>query len=207
MALPDAASVRALLEGYDCNTSTISDAWIDDQIDSEIMPFVENFTKSKFDGVGTVTELYSGSGRDMLMLNRKNIVALTAIRLVSGNDIDTVINVASLVVLPREGILKVRSGLSEYYNYRIFPKGNLNIQVTYTYGYTDPPKDIANAIKKLAAILVLDNIEGRTGGGQLSAQGYNRNFGNMGKYTNIRKRFNQQAMAVLRRYSTSVVGQ
>ena len=203
--IPLPADVLKYLEGY-CVDDLISNSFIQNCITNEVLPFVETHTRSSFTGLKTAVEFYSGTGKDQLIMNRRGIVEITAIRLVSGNDIDTTINIASLQLIADEGILKVKSGLSEYYNYRIFPKGNNNIKVTYTYGFATPPADVFIAICKLTAILVLDNLEGRTGGGQLSTQSYNRQYGNMGKFSNIRKRFNQQAMAILRRYSTVVVG-
>ena len=205
MQLPDADDVRSALQGYNITEQIIDDDFIDDAITDEVIPYVERFTRSSVTGPVQIVEFHSGTGRDELMLDRKNIVSLDAIRLVSGNDIDTTINIASIVVLPKPGILKVKSGLSEYYNYRIFPKGNDNIQITYTYGGECPP-DLFRAIVMLASIIVLDQLEGRTGGGQLSGQGYSRQYGKDGKFTNIRKRLNVRAHSILRRYSSAVIG-
>lgn len=205
MQLPVADDVRSALTGYNVTESIIDDDFIDDCITDEVIPFVERFTRTSVSGSVQVVEYHSGTGKDELLLDRRNIVSLDRIRLVSGNDIDTTINVAAIEIIPRSGILKVKSGLSEYYNYRIFPKGNDNIKVTYTYG-GECTKDLFRAIVKLTAILVLDQLEGRTGGGQLSGQTFNRQYGNMGKFTNYRKRLSQQAMSILRRYSTAVIG-
>lgn len=205
MSLPTYADVLAQLEGYCVTDGIVSNTFITDQLNNVVIPYVENFCRNSFSVLKQVVEYYSGTGKDELILNRKNVVEIIGIRLVSGNDIDTTINIASLELITRAGILKVKSGLSEYYNYRIFPKGNDNIKVTYTYGGTCPA-DVSQAMQKLTAIIVLDQIEGRTGGGQLSGQAYNRQYGNMGKFSNIRKRFNQQAHAILRRYSTGIVG-
>lgn len=205
MPLPTYTDVLAQLEGYCITDGMVSNAFITDQISNVVIPYVESFCRNSFSGVKQIVEYYSGTGKDELILSRKNVVEIIGIRLVSGNDIDTTINIASLELISRAGILKVKSGLSEYYNYRIFPKGNDNIKVTYTYGGTCPA-DVSQAIQKLTAVIVLDQIEGRTGGGQLSGQAYNRQYGNMGKFSNIRKRLNQQAHAILRRYSTGIVG-
>lgn len=206
MPLPTVSDIREELTGYNVTSSIIADSWITKRLTDEVVPFVEEFTSNSFSGIKQVIEYHSGTGKDELMLDRRNIVSVDAIRLVSGNDIDTTINIASIEIIPRSGILKVKSGLSEYYNYRIFPKGNDNIKVTYSYGTVDVPADIARAMVMLTAIKILDHMEGCTGGGQLTGQAYNRMYGNMGKFSNIRKRLNQQAMTILRRYSTGVVG-
>jgi hypothetical protein len=204
--IPTADNVRTLLQGYNITSSIIDDDFIDDSINDEVIPYVENFARTSFTGEKTVVEYYSGNGRDELMLNRKNIVETIEVKLISSNDIDISIDIKEIDTIPGAGILKIRSGLSEFYNfYRIFPKGNDNVKVTYKVG-GECPADVAVAIKKLAAILVLDQMEGRTGGGQLSGQSFNRTYGNMGKFSNIRKRFSNQAHAILRRYSTSVIG-
>ena len=207
MQLPTACDIRdKTLQGFNITEQIVCDDFIDDAICRQILPYVNDFTRNSFGKITQAVEYHNGTGKDEMMLDRKNIVSLDAIRLVSGNDIDTTINIASLEIIYGRGVLKVKSGLSEYYNYRIFPKGNDNIKVTYSYGTYDIPPDIFQAISMLTAIIVLDQMEGRTGGGQLSGQNYQRQYGNMGKFGNVRKRFNQQAHAILRRYSSSVVG-
>lgn len=204
--IPTSDDVRNALQGYNITESIIDDDFIDDAIENEIIPYVENFTRTSVSGPLTVTEYYNGNGRDTLLLNRKNIVRTIEVKLISSNDIDITIDLTEIETIQRTGELKIKSGLSEFYNfYRIFPKGNENVKVTYVVG-GDCPADLAVAITKLAAIVVMDQMEGRTGGGQLSGQAYGRTYGNMGKFTNVRKRFSNQAHAIMRRYSTSVIG-
>lgn len=206
--LPGADDVRLLLEGFNITKSIISDAFINNAIINEVIPYVERFCRSSFTGIKQVVRLLSGTGHDTLMLDQKNIIPpLVDLRYVSGNDIDTVIQMDSIQLEPERGVIKIKSGLSEYYNYRIFPKGNDNIQVTYNYGNAAPPADIFQAITKLAAVLVLDNLSDRTGGGDLSTQGWSRTYSQgMGKYGNIRKRFSNQAHAILRHWHTGIIG-
>jgi hypothetical protein len=153
----------------------------------------------------TITEYHSGIGKDLLFLNRKGINSLESIELVSGNDIDGSISVASIEVLADKGILKAKVGVPDYYSARTFPKGRNNIKVVYKIGNT-LPDDLSILIEMLTSILILDNIEGRTGGGALTVQGFGRDYGNMGRYSNIRKRINRQAMGILSKYRSSVVG-
>ena len=208
MPLPTPDDVRTELIGYCITASIIDDIWIQKKMDGIVIPYVEEKARQSVTGVRTATEYYSGTGEPILILNRRNPIALTRIQLVSGNDIDASVNLASVILITEEGIIKVRSNLSEHQIYRIFPKGNHNIEVQYTYGTeeADCPADLSEAIIMLTAILLLDQLEGRSGGGQLSGQAYNRNYGNMGKYSNIRKRLSAQASTILNRYGSSVVG-
>lgn len=203
--IPTATEIRDHLEGYNITTSIISDAFIVDERDNNIIPFIESVCRTSLSAEKEVTEWYSGNGTSILILNRRNINSVSTIQLVSGEDVTAVINPASIDKILAEGILKVKSGLSEYFNWRIFPKGEDNLKITYKYGGTITG-DIAMAVKKLVCSTILDNLEGSTGGGDLSTQGFSRNYGEMGKYTNIRKRLNSQAMAILNRYKTAVVG-
>jgi hypothetical protein len=58
----------------------------------------------------------------------------------------------------------------------------------------------------LSACACLTEIEGRTGGGDLNVQAFGRSYGNMGKYTHVRTQFNNQAMMILKKYMTPVIG-
>jgi len=207
MALPVPDDIWDELQGFCLTRSMFTEAFVQRKIDLAVNQ-VEDFTRYSVSGEKEVTELYSGIGKDRLLLNRRNITELTNIRLVSGNDIDTTINLDSVLLVSKEGLIKVRSGLSEYYNYRIFPKGNDNIQITYKYGVAGEniPADLFTAIVYFAVIQILDQAEARTGGGQLSGQSYSRQYGNMGKWSHYRTRIANQASKIMRRYSTAVVG-
>lgn len=205
MALPTATEIRDNLEGYNITTSIMSDTWIINKMNRIVVPFVQNFIRRSVSAEEEITEYHSGTGRDLLLLNRRNINSIVRIELVSGTDIDATINLSSIQLIPEEGTLKVKSGINQYYNYRVFPKGEKNIKVIYKIGGT-LPDDIKETIIYLTNIKMLAYIEGRTGGGDINTQGWSRNHGNMGKYTNIRNTLNQDAMAILRRYSTGIVG-
>jgi hypothetical protein len=127
--------------------------------------------------------------------------------MLSGEDVTAVIDIGSIEPQPIEGILKIKSALSEYFLWRVFPKGVKNLKITYTYGTVDGdmPADIKQVVKMLAAVSVLDMIEGRTGGGDLTTEGWGRIYGTMGKYTKIRQRLMQKADYILRTYSTGIV--
>jgi hypothetical protein len=205
-SIPTPAEARAHLEDFCAvNASTISDAFITDERDNNIVPHVNNFCRTNVSTLQTVTEYYSGNGSTILILNRRNITTLLDIQIVRGEPFLTQISLSSVDLIPNEGILKAKKNLNEGLYFVLFPKGEDNIKVQYTYGGV-LNDDVAMAIKKLMCVAILDNIEGRTGGGDLSVQNYNRSFGSMGKYSNIRKRLSNAATNILRRYTSAVVG-
>jgi hypothetical protein len=203
----DPIDMRNHLEGYcEVTTSSISDAWIIDERDNTVIPYVNNFCQTDIQTEQTAVEWYSGNGTDTMILNRRNINSIVSIELVKAYNIFAGISVSSVDIISAEGILKAKTNLNEGLYVVLFPKGKDNIKITYKYGGS-LPNDLKQAVKKLCCILMLDNIEGRTGGGGLGVMAYNKVYGNMGKYSNIRKRLSDQAHTILRRYSNSgVVG-
>ena len=121
-----------------------------------------------------------------------------------GGDNDVLFDLSSVELIVVEGVIKRRYS-SINYRSRLWPKGEKNIKVTYKYGGSIA-NDIEMALKKLTCIEMLTNIEGRTGGGSLTVQNFGRNYGNRGKYSNIRNQLSRQAMFTVRKYSTAVVG-
>ena len=206
IGLPSPTDCRNFLEGYQINSSIISDTWIQDDINNAIVPFVQDQARTNLTEVMTATEYLSGISWDYIMLGRRDpTMVLTSVQLVSGEDVSGTINLGDLQLIPEQGIIKVKSGLSEYYEYRTFPKGNLNIKVQYTYGGSPSP-ELMRSVKLLECVNMLTLLEGRTGGGDLTVQQFSKSYGNMGKYTNIRKQLYKQALYIIRKYGTIVIG-
>ena len=203
-SIPTATEIRAHLEGYNITTSIISDAWIEDERDNSVIPMVEQIVGS-LSAEETKTEYYSGNGTDTLILNRRNINEITEIQYVNYSGELGIVSINSVELIEDQGILKAKANIDEGLYHVLFSKGNKNIKVTYKIGGT-VADDIEMAVKKLCAITILDNLEGRTGGGALTVQGFSRQYGDKGKYTNIRDRLNRAAMVILRRYQTAVTG-
>lgn len=203
--IPTATEIFLFLNGYGINGSVIDEEWVEENRDNFVIPYIENAIGYSIASEQTITEYHSGNNTGILFLNRKYINSLETIDFVSGNDIVTTISTSSIELLGDKGVLKAKAGFPEYYGLRVFPKGKNNIKVSYKIGGT-LPKDLAFVIKCLTSILILDNIEGRTGGGDLGVQGFNRSFGTMGRYTNIRKRLKALALTTIKRYGSSVVG-
>lgn len=206
MAVPNYTDVRTLLDGYGISATILPDAWITSRITSMVIPYVKKYTRQNFDGITSVTEYYNGNGKNVLMLNRRPIVDVTEIKYVIGGYSMPILNLAMIEQIKAEGILKAKSNFDEAYFLPVFAKGLQNIKVTYTYGWADYPVDIKEAITQLTASLCLGFIGARTGGGSLSVQGFSRNFGSRGKYTDIRNDLDRWAHGLLDNYKNSVMG-
>ena len=206
MTLPDASAVRSYMEAYQLSASIISDTWINNEIANFVVPYVERFCRTKLMSTATVTEWYSGNGSSILLLNRRNIVNVVTIALVRGSDFLSFINLDAIDVNAAEGSLKARTRVSEGYYFSIFPRGENNLRITYQYG-SALNTDLFQAVLMLACCSVLEQLEGRTGGGSITTEGWSRDFGNMGKFSNIRKKLHMKANSIMRDYSSAVIGQ
>ena len=205
VSLPTVSDIRAELEGYSITASLVSDAWITSEMNDFVIPFIEETCRTSLTSLQTVTEYYSGNGQSVLILDRRNIVELISVVIVRGADFLSFINIDAIDLVSGEGALKARTRVSEGVYFSIFPKGEKNLKITYTYGNALDPL-LVKVIRYLTAICVLDNLEGRTGGGSLSTEGWIRNYSNMGKYGNIRKRLANRTDWALSKYRTGIVG-
>ena len=200
-----AQNVRDYLEGFGIAVadSVVTDAWILARISNFIVPVVEKHVRASFDGTTQFTDYYSGNGENVLILRRKNLDSVDSITMVGST---LTYNSSAYEIDLSNGIIKLKALLSEGETVKGFPKGSNNIKVVYTGGYSnaDLPVDIREAITMLAAEVVLGNIANRTGGGNVSTQGFNRNFGERGKYTMMRDDLKRQAYALLAKYTRGI---
>jgi hypothetical protein len=115
---------------------------------------------------------------------------------------------SSIEVISDEGILRIKSVATAAYSvYSFFPRGVDNIKVTYKYGFSATiPNDLYQAIINLVSVEILRRLANETGGGSLSVQGFSRDYGMFGKYTDYRKSLSNQAIGVLKSYATTVTG-
>lgn len=206
MSLPTGNDILTFLEGYGITSTILTTTWIEKRRDNFVVPYVERITRQSFSSIATVTEYYSGNGKNILILNRKPVVAVTEIRYVLGSNNISILNLGNIEVVQSEGILKAKRNYEESFYLPVFAKGDYNIKVTYTYGYATCPADVSEAVTYFCAEQALGFIGARTGGGSLSTQGYSRNFGDRGKYTDIRNDLSRQAYALLAPYMTSTIG-
>lgn len=204
MAAPTADDIRAKLEGYGITAGVLSDAWINDCRDNEIIPHVEEITGQVFDGEAEITEYYNGTGDKVLMLNRSPINSITEVIDVgsfSEGDLSSLVE-----LIGDEGILRITSNFAEGVYGPVFVRGKKNIKITYKYGTDDYPTKVASAIINLVAAKMLNLIGARTGGGSLGVQAFNRNYGSHGKWTDIRKELIATGYSLLKRYMDGVIG-
>lgn len=207
-AIPTPNEVRANLEGYMITQGVISDAWISNRINRKVVPWVNNYIRSDLLNVQTKTKLYSGTGTQILLLDEVGILAVQNITLVSYVNLPFFLSPSSVVVDGPRGILRIKVALvAPSAAYTFFPKGDKNIQITYTVGFGGLlPVDIYQAVIDLASVEVLRLLADRTGGGSLRTQGYDKNYGDHGKYTNLRKTLSDSAIAALMPYTSREIG-
>lgn len=191
-------------------SEVLTDAWITAQRDNFVVPWVEDKCRLKFTGESQVTEYHSGNGGSILTLNRKPIKSVDSIEVVDTSD-ESVYSIAvgDLEVLTEYGILKARFDFDRVaFAIPIFPRGELNIKITFTQGYDSDsvPDDVARGVLYLMAEQALGFVAGRTGGGSLNTQGFNRNFGNRGRYTEIRNDLARWGVGALRKWMSGTVG-
>lgn len=183
----------------------ISDYWLRTQAEKFIIPFVEEKTGQSFFGIAQTVEYHSGNGKNIMFLDKRPIVSLLDVRYVLGGNNFTILNLAMIEVVSAEGILKSKTNYDEAFLLPMFAKGDYNIKCTYTYGCLTAPDDIYQAMTYLLCEKALGHVAGRTGGGNPGSS-VPRAFGDRGMFTEVRNDLARQAIAVMRKYMTSVVG-
>lgn len=185
----------------------LSDAWLAARRDRSIIPWVEGKTGVSLSGVKERTEYHSGTGSSLLILDRKPIIEVLSINLITNPSNWVFVSPTSVEPVAEEGILKLKTVLETWQPFTpAFPRGKDNIKVDYRYGFAECPPDLEEAVNYMVASLALGFLGARTGGGSLSTQGYSRNFGERGKYTDVRNDLDRMAYALLRRYFTGMTG-
>lgn len=202
------SDVYAELECYGISSANVSEAWIERRLDYFIKKWVEGKTRLPLDGSKQYTdEYYSGNGSSTLILRRRFVSSIERAQFVNGNNIIGQIDVGSIVIVSREGILKSRASFDEVSVQPLFPRGKYNIVFDYTVTLpTDVNDSMCEAVKYLLCEQVLGHLAGRTGGGNVSVQGYNRDSGKRGRWSNERNDFARMAHALLSPYFGIVTG-
>ena len=203
MSVITAQEVYAYLEGYGIDSKVISDTWIIARVENFIVPQIKDWTELNFDGILETTEYYSGTGSSIIILRKKPVEEILKIELVT-SAYGSQFNFQNIELIKADGIIKARGIWEEQNNlYSIFPRGKNNIKITYKYGFTDYPALIKEAILYLTCDQVLMNLANRTGGGSSSR---NRNYGERGRYSDLRNDLARQAHSLLKPYMTGVIG-
>jgi len=171
---------------------------------------IENYTGQSFTGIQTVDELHDGSGTTELLLDRRPVIDLQNIVILSWPYTNYVITPSSIQVDQNMGLLRVKNVYDVGFSpiAPSFPKGRNNIKITYTYGFATLPNDVAAALALFVSADVLGLASGQRGDvASLSVEGWSRSYGNpRGKYGVVRNDMVTRARALLRSYKTSVVG-
>ena len=185
----------------------MTDHWISQRRDRRVIPHIERVTGQTITQVSTFEEYLSGNGGSILLLSRRPIIELVNLTYTNiPAETQTGNLLLSVELVREEGILKSKANFNEGSFDPVFPNGIYNIKARYTYGYTDCPDDLCEAITIMTAKRVLVQIGSRTGGGALSTEGYSRNFGDRGKYNDVLNLMDQDAYDLLRPYKSAVVG-
>lgn len=187
--------------------SIVSSGWVIDHMNNFVIPWMEKKTRQSFYTTTQEEEIYSGNGTTTLVLNRRPVISVEQIRYLVRETYYGAVDVTLIEVIGNEGIIRSLETTSiETTAVPIFPKGKYNIAVTYTYGYANLPEMLQTAIKFFVCESILGQIADRTGGGNISTQGWNRNWGERGKYTNIRNDLARKGLVAMQEYMTGVVG-
>jgi hypothetical protein len=186
----------------------LSDNWLVNTRDYQIIPVVRRFTGLSFDGVKRITEYHSGTGSTILFVDHRPIRKVHAINLITNPENWVYVSPSSIEPIPEEGILKLKAVLESWQNYvPAFPRGTDNIKIDYEYGYDEIPPEVCRAVAMLTAAQALVMIGSRSGGGSLSVQGYTKNYGQRGKYTDYINELERWGDGILRNYVMGMSGQ
>ena len=183
----------------------LTDDWFNDCLNNEVQPYVEAKCRQKFDQIETVTEYYDGTGSSILVLRRRPVVSLVSLSYTNVDSNLYYLTPTAMVLIPDDGVLKAKANFNESTYTPIFWKGQRNLRVEYQVGWATCPADVAQAIKYMMAESGLGQIADQTGGGGLSLQAFSREYGDRGRYTNIRNMFAAKAYGLLRKYMTGTI--
>ena len=173
--------------------------------------YVRKVTGLSFNGVETFIEVHDGNGIAELMLDRKPIVSLVSIELLTIPLEIANLPLSAIEVIATQGILRIRRLNVDTYTTitPLFPFGQNNIRVTYTAGYSvaNTPDDITQALALMVAAKILGVSASLSGGGvSLSVVSWSKSYGARGKFGEIRSDMYREAKGLLGRYTTGVVG-
>lgn len=186
--------------------TSVTDDWIQQMRDGFVIPFVEEKTAQSYSAVKQAVEYYSGNGGSVLIVDRRPIVSLDDIDVVSGADRPLGVSVSNIEVIAEEGILKATWRTEERVLLGQFPRGTKNIKVTYSYGFASMPEEVKQAVIYFTCNRILGHIANKTGGGSLNVQAFSRNYGGLGKYSNERQELSSMAFGAINGRMLSVVG-
>ncbi len=205
---PTYSEILAEIEGYNIDTSIVSQSWIENKRDNTVIKFIERKTGLSLSSETEVIDFIDGSGLNYIFLPRRLVNSIVKVEYLDSVGFSRELSLTAFTLISDEGLLKgIRTEYLLGDNTPLFPKGTKNIKVTSKVGWAADslPDDIVEAIKCFTCEKILGFLSGRGGGGSISVQGYSRNHGNRGKYTDIRRDLAQTGMNCLSEYLTGVV--
>jgi len=202
MSLITVEEIRKLLEGYCISEAIVSNEFISNRRDCFVIPIIINSRLGiSINGLETKEVYINGTGKDIIILPDKNIIELINVTYVNTETVYTP-TLSNFIIIKEEGVVKAKFNFNESFVNPTFPKGTRNIKFTYTTGFNDAniPKDLNELIGYLTIIQIFNFVEGRSGGGDLQTEGFSKNYGNNGKYTNIRRELVTKSNYIIRKY-------
>ena len=203
--LPTATEIRDYLEGYCVTEARLTDIWIARRRDA-VIKWIERAVGQTVTAETQYTEYLSGTGSSLLILSRRPVVSLDSIEyVIAPPDYEATMGLGSIELIAAEGVIKsrldVEAGLRD-----TFVKGSYNIKVVYTAGTLVPDAEIREAIMALTAERMLSHLSSLTGGGNIGVAGYQRNYGEKGKYSQARKELAKWGLSNLAGRISGVTG-
>lgn len=185
------SDVRAALEGYGVDASTLTDAWIDDELDNFAKPYLENLFNQPIGSEAQVTEYFSPPRGPLLLLNRKPVVSVDSMKYIDGAAL------TSYITITTSGMVRLNTGC--------FTQGVKNLEVVLTVGLNPIPEAVKKAAIYLVAAAALSFIADRDGGAtSLSVVSYSESYPAEGAYSNVLKNLIRKFKNLIKPYTTGV---
>lgn len=131
----NALTTLAAVKSYLKLQGTTDDALLEDLINASSSA-IENFCKRKFKEQAYVEEEFDGTGKNFVLLDQFPVKSIESISIDN-----SLVDPAEYKVKKKNGVLLRTSG--------VWPKGEINITVSYTAGFAEIPYDLELACKHL----------------------------------------------------------
>lgn len=106
---------------------------------------IEEYTDRDFEKHSGVTETYDGGGSPTLMLRNNPVISISSVKVDEDELASDKYRIKGVTSFGKHngGILKRLDG-------HVFRSGTQNVEVTYTWGYENPPSTIVNVAEEIA---------------------------------------------------------
>jgi uncharacterized phiE125 gp8 family phage protein len=131
----NALTTLAAAKAYLKLNVNVDDSTVEDLINASSSA-IENYCKRKFKEQAYLEEEYDGTGKNHILLDQYPVKSIESVS-IDG----TLLSTGQFKVKKRNGVLLNNGG--------IWPRGEINITVSYTAGYAEIPSDLELACKHL----------------------------------------------------------